>query len=137
MLGPITTTDDDYVSKLSVRKPYVMINVKSMGRTENLILDDWIRNKYSSEKNYSEAPGTTSFKSKMRDYTHRLARKPGQPLDASLKSVFASLDLNILEVVHKTNTDGNGMLTTATNHVPMWSFRTINIEGFNQGKVWF
>jgi hypothetical protein len=36
MLGRITTTDDDYVPELSVRKPYVIINVKSMGRTENL-----------------------------------------------------------------------------------------------------
>ncbi|KAH0373695.1 hypothetical protein KCU65_g304, partial [Aureobasidium melanogenum] len=42
--GPTTATADDYVSPnaLSVHKSYVIINVKSMNRIKNSVLDDWI-----------------------------------------------------------------------------------------------
>lgn len=44
--GPTTATADDYVSPdaLSVRKPYIIINVKSLNRIENSVLDNQISN---------------------------------------------------------------------------------------------
>lgn len=72
-----TTTDDDYVSpnSLGIRRPYVVINVKSMAHIKNSILHEWIRNKYSVEPAYSQSGHLTSFKGKMAECTNRLTNK--------------------------------------------------------------